>query len=90
MPESASVLTMREPRPSSTACSVWTGAVRLSDAMVRTRQVADIAGIRALGVHATDDDARAFYERFDCVQAPTDPHHLFVLLKDVRAILKLG
>ena len=32
--------------------------------------------------------SRAFYERFGFVAAPTDPYHLFVLLKDVRAILK--
>jgi GNAT superfamily N-acetyltransferase len=64
------------------------GSGLLKDAMPRTLQAADIAGIRAMAVHAKDDDARAFYERFGFVQAPTDPYHLFVLLKDVRAILK--
>jgi len=34
------------------------------------------------------DDARAFDERFGFTPAPTDAYHLFVLLKDVRAILK--
>lgn len=63
------------------------GAGLLKDAMVRTLHAADIAGIRALAVHAKDDDARAFYERFGFVQSPTDPYHLFVLLKDVRAFL---
>ena len=46
--------------------------------MLRTLQAADIAGIRAMAVHAKDDDARAFYERFGFVPAPTDPYHLFV------------
>jgi hypothetical protein len=32
--------------------------------------------------------ARAFYERFDFIAAPTDPLHLFVLLKDVRTSLR--
>jgi GNAT superfamily N-acetyltransferase len=64
------------------------GSGLLKNAMLRTLQAADIAGIRALAVHAKDDDARAFYERFGFVPAPTDPHHLFVLLKDVRAALK--
>jgi len=64
------------------------GAGLLKDAMGRTLQAADIAGIRAMAVHAKDDDARAFYERFDFRPFPTDPYHLFVLLKDVRAILK--
>src|SRR5438132_9154839 len=63
------------------------GTGLLKDAMLRTLQAADIAGIRAIAVHAKDD-ARAFYERFGFVAAPTDPYHLFVLLKDVRAILK--
>jgi hypothetical protein len=56
--------------------------------MLRTLQAAEIAGIRAIAVHAKDDDARTFYERFGFVPAPTDPYHLFALLKDVRAILK--
>ena len=64
------------------------GAGLLKDAMLRTLQAADIAGIRAMAVHAKDDDARAFYERYGFVAAPTDAYHLFVLLKDVRAILK--
>lgn len=64
------------------------GSGLLKDAMLRTLQAADMAGIRAMVVHAKDDDARAFYERFGFVPAPTDPYHLFVLLKNVRAILK--
>lgn len=64
------------------------GSGLLKDAMLRTVQAAEIAGIRAMAVHAKDDDARAFYERFGFVGAPTDPYHLFVLLKDVRAVLK--
>ena len=64
------------------------GSGLLKDAMLRTLQAADIAGVRAMVVHAKDDDARAFYERFGFVPAPTDPYHLFVLLKDVRVILK--
>jgi hypothetical protein len=32
-------------------------------------------------------EARAFYERFDFIASPSDPMHLFVLLKDVRALI---
>lgn len=64
------------------------GSGLLKDAMLRTLQAAEIAGIRALAVHAKGDEARAFYERFGFVAAPTDPYHMFVLLKDVRAILR--
>ena len=55
--------------------------------MQRTLQAAGIAGIRAFAVHAKDEEARTFYQKFDFVPSPTDPMHLFVLLKDVRRIM---
>jgi GNAT superfamily N-acetyltransferase len=64
------------------------GAGLLKDAMLRTLQAAEIAGIRAFAVHAKDDQARAFYEHFDFVPSPTDPYHLFRLLKDIRELLR--
>ncbi len=63
------------------------GKALLRNAMQRTLQAADIAGIHAFAVHAKDDEARAFYEKFDFIPSPTDPLHLFLLLKDVRRIL---
>jgi GNAT superfamily N-acetyltransferase len=59
------------------------GKALLRDAVQRTLQAAEIAGIRAFAVHAKDEEARRFYEHFDFVSSPTDPMHLFVLLKDV-------
>ena len=59
----------------------------LKDALVRTLSAAEIAGLRAFAVHAKDEDARTFYEHFDFVPSPTDPMHLFLLLKDVRALI---
>ena len=64
------------------------GAGLLKDAMLRTLEAADIAGIRAFAVHAKDDNAKAFYERFDFIASPSDPYHLFRLLKDIRAALR--
>jgi len=64
------------------------GAGLLKDAMLRTVQAAEIAGIRAFAVHAKDDESKSFYERFDFVASPSDPYHLFRLLKDIRAALK--
>ena len=63
------------------------GAGLLRDAMLRTTHAAEIAGIRAFAVHAKDDDAKAFYERFDFIASPSDPYHLFLLMKEVRAAL---
>lgn len=64
------------------------GSGLLKDAMLRTLQAAEIAGIRAFAVHAKDDAARAFYERFDFLPSPSDSYHLFRLLKDIGATLK--
>jgi hypothetical protein len=47
-------------------------------------QAADIAGIRALAVHAKDEQARRYYEQFDFAPSPADPRHLLVFLKDIR------
>jgi GNAT superfamily N-acetyltransferase len=63
------------------------GKALLKDAMLRTLQAADIAGIRALAAHAKDEDTRRFYEHFDFIPSPADRMHLFVLLKDVRRII---
>ena len=51
------------------------GSGLLKDAMRRTLQAADIAGIRALAVQAKDEGARSFYEYFGFVPSPTDPMH---------------
>ena len=61
------------------------GAGLLKDAMQRTLHAADIAGIRAFAVHAKDDEARVFYEHFGFGPLPSDPYHLFRILKDIRA-----
>ncbi len=70
--------------------TAWQGkkisAGLLKDAMRRTLQAADIAGIRAFGVHAKDDEARTYYEHFGFIASPSDPFHLFVLMKDLRRI----
>ena len=60
------------------------GAALLHDALARTLQAADIAGIRAMIVHAKDNGARRFYEHFNFDPSPTDPYHLYLLIKDLR------
>jgi GNAT superfamily N-acetyltransferase len=62
------------------------GAALLHDALARTLQAADIAGIRAILVHAKNDEARRFYEHFDFDPSPTDDYHLYLLLKELRKI----
>jgi len=62
------------------------GGGLLRDAILRTLQAAEIAGIRAFTVHAKDENARSFYKRYGFIESPTDPLHLFVLIKDLRAL----
>jgi GNAT superfamily N-acetyltransferase len=64
------------------------GKALLKDALMRTAQAAEIVGVRALLVHAIDDDARCFYVHFNFEPSPVDPMHLMLLIKDLRAMLK--
>jgi len=66
------------------------GRALLRDVVLRTAQAADIAGIRALAVHAKDEHARRYYEQFDFVASPADPLQLLVLLKDSRKRVGTG
>ena len=66
---------------------VGLGRALLRDALLRTAQAADIAGIRALLVHAKDDAARRWYLNWEFEPSETDPFHLFLLLKDLKSAL---
>jgi GNAT superfamily N-acetyltransferase len=61
------------------------GSGLLKDAVLRTLQAAEIVGLRAMLVHAKDADAAAFCARFGFEPSPTDPLHLFRLVKDLAA-----
>ncbi len=60
----------------------------LRDAILRTLQVADHVGVRALLAHALSQSAADFYARYDFQPSPTDPLHMVLLLKDARALLR--
>ena len=59
----------------------------LKDALLRTVQAADIAGIRALLVHAKDEAAKGWYMNWEFEPSVTDPLHLFLLMKDTKAMV---
>jgi GNAT superfamily N-acetyltransferase len=63
------------------------GRALLKDALKRTAQAADIAGIRALLVHAKDEPARQWYLNWEFEPSASDPLHLFLLLKDIKALV---
>jgi GNAT superfamily N-acetyltransferase len=64
------------------------GAGLLKDALLRAADAADTIGARALLVHAKDDEARRFYEHFGFEPSPTDPLHLFLVMKDLKARIR--
>jgi GNAT superfamily N-acetyltransferase len=63
------------------------GQGMLKDALERTIRAAEIGGLRAMLVHAKDDSARVFYEHFNFESSPTDPYHLYVLVKDLKRMV---
>jgi GNAT superfamily N-acetyltransferase len=63
------------------------GVGLLKDALLRASQAADLIGCRAVLVHAKDEAAKAFYQRFGFEPSPVDELHLYLLMKDIRASL---
>ena len=59
----------------------------LKDALTRTLQAVNIAGLRAILVHAKDDEAKVFYERFEFEPSPTDPYHLMLTIEHLKTSL---
>jgi GNAT superfamily N-acetyltransferase len=64
------------------------GAALLKDALLRTIQAAEIAGLRAMLVHAKDDSAKRFYEKHGFESSPVDAYHLFLRLADILSSLQ--
>jgi GNAT superfamily N-acetyltransferase len=64
------------------------GKALLQDAILRTLQAAEIAGIRAILVHAKDESAQRFYERFGFLASPANPRTLALPLQDASAQLR--
>jgi GNAT superfamily N-acetyltransferase len=54
------------------------GPALLQHALERTRAAAEIAGVRALLVHAKDEAAASFYKRFAFAASPLSPLTLMV------------
>lgn len=63
------------------------GAQLLRAAIVKSVEVSELIGARAILVHALHDRARTFYQHFGFEASPTDPLHLFLLMKDARKVV---
>jgi predicted N-acetyltransferase YhbS len=60
------------------------GKALLKNAVLRTLQAAEIAGLKAIVVHAKDDQAKAFYEKHGFIPSSQDRMHLFFPLNPLR------
>jgi GNAT superfamily N-acetyltransferase len=61
------------------------GAALLRDALSRVQLASEHVAVRAIVVHAIDDQAAGFYERFGFRALTTTPRTLMVTLSDLRA-----
>ena len=68
------------------------GSALVRDAFLQTATIAERTGVRALLIHAETPQAAAFYQRIapDFEASPTDPHHLLLLMKDLRTAISLA
>ena len=64
------------------------GKALLADALSRALEACDAIAARAVLVHAIDEEAVAFYQKFGFESSPLDPKQLKLLMKDLRATLK--
>lgn len=67
---------------------VGLGSSLLQDVMLRCLDAAEAIGARVLLVHAKHEAAKVWYLQYGLEESPTDPLHLLMLLKDVRAFLQ--
>lgn len=63
------------------------GAALLREAMLRTLRVSEQAGVRALVVHAIDDEAIAFYTRYGFQVFPPETRTLLLPVETMAAAL---
>jgi GNAT superfamily N-acetyltransferase len=67
---------------------VGVGRSLLKDAVLRCLVAANSIGVRAMLIHSKDDEARGWYEQYGFEPSPTDPLHLMLLMKDLRAFVE--
>jgi GNAT superfamily N-acetyltransferase len=63
------------------------GADLLRDAVLRTLQAAEIAGIRAILVSAISPEAKKFYERLGFVTSTANPQTLMITVTEAATVL---
>jgi GNAT superfamily N-acetyltransferase len=66
------------------------GSALLRDALLRTLGASQIAGIRAVLLHAISEDAKRLYEKAGFYQCPVDPMTMMITMAEVEKNLALS
>ena len=67
---------------------IGTGLLR--DAVLRILQGAEIAGVRAILVHAISEAAKRFYEKYGFIASPADPMTVMITTAEAVRIADAG
>jgi GNAT superfamily N-acetyltransferase len=87
MPDPVPVMVIGRLAADQTVQGQAIGPALLRDAILRTLQAAEIAGIRAILVHAISERAKGFYEKWGFVASPIDPMTLVITVAEARKAL---
>lgn len=64
------------------------GSGMLKEALIKTVEVSEVVGVRALLVHATSEEAKQFYIDRGFEQSPTDEMTLLITLNDIKKAIR--
>jgi GNAT superfamily N-acetyltransferase len=87
MPDPVPVMVLGRLAVDKTVHGQGVGTGLLRDAVLRTVQAAEIAGIRAILVHAISEAARRFYEEYGFIASPLDPMTVMITVAEAVRIM---
>jgi GNAT superfamily N-acetyltransferase len=88
MPDPIPVIVLARLAVDQTFHSRGIGTSVLRDAVLRTLQVAETAGVRAILVHCISERARRFYVKYGFIESPLDP--MTVMMTTAEAARMVG
>jgi GNAT superfamily N-acetyltransferase len=87
MPDPVPVMVLGRLAVDKTVHGDGVGTGLLRDAVLRTVQAAEIAGIRAILVHAISEAAKRFYEKYGFIASPVDPMTVIITVAEAVKII---
>ena len=86
MPDPIPVIVLARLAVDKTAQGKGVGTGLLQDAVIRSLQAAEIAGVRAILVHAISDAAKRFYLTYGFIESPVDPMTVMITVGAARIV----